>query len=224
MTFLRATLPSISLAALLSAGAACASGAGLEVRVQDRDGRPVGDVAVYATAIDDVRRPTPASGPTATMEQTDSAFVPHLLIVKTGAEVTFPNNDDVSHHVYSFSDTKSFELALYKGNVHPPVRFDEPGLVVLGCNIHDGMLGYILIVDTPHFARTAADGRATIGALSPGRYSVQLWTPRARAEDLPEAATVSIADGAAAGLVFRFDAKLKPPHAHGGGSLTWDRY
>jgi plastocyanin len=224
MTSLKVTHVCISLAAMLAAGVVRAAGAGLEVRVMDREGRPVGDVVIYATSVDGPQRAATPNVPTATMEQTGNAFVPHLLVVETGSEVTFPNNDDVSHHVYSFSDTKTFELALYRGNVHPPVRFDEPGLVVLGCNIHDGMLGYIFIVDTPHFARTAADGRASIGALSPGRYAVGVWTPRVRERDLPRAATVSITESAAASLVIRLEGKLKPPHAHGGASLTWDRY
>ncbi len=68
----------------------------------------------------------------------------------------------MSHHVYSFSEAKTFELALYKGNAHPPLVFDRPGVVVLGCNIHDSMLGYILVVDTPHFASTDAAGALSL--------------------------------------------------------------
>src|SRR5690606_36796589 len=116
----------------------------------------------------------------AVMEQADRRFVPRVLVVQTGTEVAFPNNDTVSHHVYSFSAAKPFELALYKGNTHPPVTFDVPGVVVLGCNIHDEMFGNIRVVDTPHHALIDAAGLARLGNLAPGRYAVHAWTPRAR--------------------------------------------
>ena len=88
------------------------------------------------------------------MDQAKNAFVPICWSCRPGTSVLFPNNDAVSHQVYSFSEAKTFELGLYKGNVYPPLQFDKPGVVVLGCNIHDGMLGYIVVVDTPYFALT----------------------------------------------------------------------
>ena len=93
----------------------------------------------------------------------------------------------MSHHVYSFSETKTFELPLYKGDVYPPVLFDQPGIVVLGCNIHDGMLGYVVVVDTPHFARTNEQGVALIDGVPNGDYAVTVWTPRVRPASLPPA-------------------------------------
>src|SRR6185436_9432707 len=154
------------LAALASA--AYSAAATLEVSVIDEDGRPIEDVAVYATPAHPVDHGPGAvashagTAPKASMDQERMQFVPHLLIVQTGTEVSFPNGDDVSHHVYSFSEVKPFELHLYKGNVYPPVVFPQPGVVVLGCNIHDGMLGYIVVVDTPHYAKTDEHGLARI--------------------------------------------------------------
>ncbi|MBN1240803.1 MAG: methylamine utilization protein [Gammaproteobacteria bacterium] len=201
---------------------ACAD---IAVTVLDADGAPVGDVAVYA-----VPRTTAATGSAgpaaAVMDQADSAFVPHLLVVEAGTYIEFPNNDTVSHHVYSFSDAKRFELPLYKGNLHPPLRFDTPGVVVLGCNIHDGMLGYILVVDTPWFTVTNAAGEARLPALPDGDYAVHVWTPRARAGDLPRPRQTNVSDGSARELRFRFEGKLMPAHEdrHGRSTLTWDRY
>jgi plastocyanin len=193
----------------------------LEVAVADGDGKPIERVAVYATAIGGAAsRPRAA---TATMDQHDERFVPHVLVVQTGTSVLFPNNDDVSHHVYSFSPIKSFELGLYKGQVHPPIVFDEPGVVVLGCNIHDNMLGYIRVVDTPYFALTNEEGIAVVEGVPDGAYDVEVWTPRARQSDLPAAQRLTI-EGAVTTAEVRVTGRLQPDHDHGSSSLSWKRY
>jgi plastocyanin len=137
----------LAFAAAMPAGAAT-----LEVSVVDEQGRPIENVAVYAMPGHGRPSPPASAAPMAVMDQQGLQFVPHLLVVQAGTSVTFPNGDLVSHHVYSFSDAKKFELALYKGDLYPPVVFDDAGVVVLGCNLHDGMLGYIVVVDTPHFS------------------------------------------------------------------------
>ena len=83
------------------------------------------------------------------------------------------------HHVYSFSPAKKFELKLYTGTPSNPVLFDRPGVAVLGCNIHDQMVGWIVVVDTPYYARTpAAPGRAQIDNVPPGTYALRTWHTR----------------------------------------------
>ena len=91
----------------------------------------------------------PAQGQKAIMDQRKLMFVPDVLVVQTGTAVDFPNSDQVRHQVYSFSGAKTFELALYAGRAHAPVVFDRSGLVTLGCNIHDSMVGYIWVTDSP---------------------------------------------------------------------------
>jgi hypothetical protein len=101
--------------------------------------------------------------------------------------------------------------------------FDQPGIVVVGCNIHDSMLGYIRVVDTPHFAVTNEQGVALIDGVPNGDYTVEAWTPRVRAADLPAAQHVAVANTAIAAEI-RITGRLAPAHSHGSGSLTWDRY
>jgi plastocyanin len=154
-----------------------ALGGELEVRVLDRSGLPVPGVVVVVDA-----GTKPAAKPArervvAVMDQKNRAFVPAVLVVATGTEVAFPNNDSVSHQVYSFSPAKSFQLPLYKGATRPPVRFDQPGLVVIGCNIHDQMVGYIYVTDAPAFGQTDAAGRLRFEKLAEGRHQLQLWNP-----------------------------------------------
>jgi plastocyanin len=210
---------------LALAPAAHSAAAMLEISVVDEQGRPIGDVAVYVTPADGVAGAAAhaAGEQKAIMDQHDMQFVPHLLVVQTGTEITFPNGDNVSHHVYSFSEAKRFELKLYKGDVYPPVTFDRPGVVVLGCNIHDGMLGYVVVVDTPHFAKTDERGVAQLDGVPSGDYVLAAWTPRARPAALPPTQQITVGEGTAAAEIL-INGRLSPAHEHTVSSLTWDRY
>jgi hypothetical protein len=106
--------------------------------------------------------------------------VPYVTVIQTGTTVTFPNRDPILHHVYSFSPAKPFEIKLYTGKSPVEVVFDKPGVVTLGCNIHDWMIGYIAVVPTPWFAKTDAAGTAIIRDLPPGAYDIQAWHPHQR--------------------------------------------
>lgn len=112
------------------------------------------------------------------VDQIDKEFVPYVKPVLVGSAVSFPNNDNIRHHVYSFSPAKKFELPLYAGTPAAPVVFDKPGVVTLGCNIHDWMIGFIYVADAPYFGKSTADGMVRIGNLPPGEYAVRLWHPR----------------------------------------------
>jgi hypothetical protein len=120
------------------------------------------------------------------LDQKNRMFVPHILPIQTGTAVTFPNSDNVRHQVYSFSPAKRFQLPLYAGTPQGPVVFDKPGVVTLGCNIHDQMSAYIVVVDTPYFA-LAAGGPAPLTGLPEGTYDVRVWYEGMRDEPLPQA-------------------------------------
>ena len=194
----------------------------LEVSVTDEQGEPVRHVAVYVTALSAAA--AALHTPTAVMDQQHKQFVPHILVVQTGTSVQFPNHDDVSHHVYSFSRAKPFELGLYKGQAYPPVVFDVAGTVVVGCNIHDGMLAYIKVVDTPYFALTNDAGVATIDVLPDAEYTLEVWTPRLRENALPAPQRLVVASGTLLPLSVQLTGRLSPEHSHGKSSLSWDRY
>ena len=168
--------------------ASSAAGATIEAVVHDGRGGAVHDAVVYAIP---ESRSVPPPRRTAVMEQKNRAFIPHVLAVQTGTAVRFPNLDDVQHHVYSFSPAKPFQLPLYKGNPPNAVVFDKSGIVTLGCNIHDQMSAFILVVDTPYFEKTAANGRAALRDLEPGRYTVHVWVPDMDHEPASKIVTVS---------------------------------
>jgi plastocyanin len=171
------TLPAlaIAIAALAPALAGAAEVAG---RVTLPDGSGVAGAVVFVNA-PVANRPAGAA-PTAVMNQIDRMFVPGVLPVVAGTRVHFPNKDQIQHHVYSFSRTKTFELPLYRGTEAPPVVFDAPGVVRLGCNIHDWMSAVILVVPTPHFAVTDDAGRYALRGLPAGEYSLIAWHERSR--------------------------------------------
>jgi len=109
----------------------------------DQVGKPIAN-AVVGIALTH----SPASSATnevAIMDQINKQFYPRVLVIQQGQSVSFPNSDDIRHHVYSFSAAKPFEIKLFKGAVTKPILFEQPGIVVLGCNIHDNMVGYIYV-------------------------------------------------------------------------------
>lgn len=150
--------------------------ADLSVMVVGRDGRGVDEVVVTAMPAA-AKTGSPPTLRQAVMDQKNLAFLPRVLVVGAGTSVEFPNNDSVSHQVYSFSEAKRFQLPLYKGEIHPPIAFDRPGLVVLGCNVHDAMVGYIYVTDAPYFGTTAAGGNLQLKGLPAGDYRVTIWSP-----------------------------------------------
>lgn len=119
-----------------------------------------------------------SSQPTAIMDQRNNAFVPDVLAIRVNTMVQFPNGDNVRHHVYSFSPAKRFELRLYHGQTAEPVLFDKPGQVVLGCNIHDSMLGYIYVLETDHYGISNDQGLLVIDDIPAGEYQLQIQHPQ----------------------------------------------
>ena len=152
----------------------------LEAVVKDHKGRPVADAVILAVPMDakaDAKNAGHVKLPLDAVDQVDKQFVPFVKAVFIGSTIRFPNSDNIRHQVYSFSPAKKFELPLYSGTEAASVMFDKAGVVVLGCNIHDWMIGYIYVSDTPYFAKTDAGGRAMIADLPAGAYTVRLWHP-----------------------------------------------
>ncbi len=204
-----------------------ALGAVVPVTVLKPDGGPLAGVIVVlepeSPALRTRAAAVPAPPAPATMDQRDLSFVPDTLVIRTGASVDFPNGDKVRHQVYSFSGAKTFKLALYAGRTHPPVVFDKPGLITLGCNIHDGMIGYILVTDSPWSGRTDAHGVVQLSAPE-GGFTLRIWHPRI--SDAPDslARMVQISDAHAEPFTFRLTRKLKPELHNHGTNQKWEDY
>jgi plastocyanin len=145
----------------------------VEIRVLDSAGRPLPDAVVFlesATAAAATR-----ALPLVEISQAQRQFDPQVTVVPVGTAVSFPNRDTVRHHVYSFSPTKRFEIKLYVGTPAEPVVFDRPGIAVLGCNIHDQMVAWVVVVPTPWYGKTDARGVWRAPAVPPGGYRLRAW-------------------------------------------------
>lgn len=182
-TLRRARIPALTAIVVATlAGTGGTQAATLVTTVTGADGAPVAQVVVYAVPANGKLPPTPPKA--SQMDQIDKEFVPFVQAVQLGAAVTFPNKDNIRHHVYSFSPAKAFELKLYSGTSAKPVVFDKPGAVTLGCNIHDWMVGHIYVVEGPWFAKTGKDGKAGL-ELPAGEYLLKIWHPWMKAEPAP---------------------------------------
>jgi len=189
---LRYILPAAGIA-LMFAGQAFA--ADLTVTVKGEDGAPLPDavVLVHTAGAAGMAGPIHYSWPIV-MTQQNISFNPYVLIVPVGSTVSFPNKDKVRHHVYSFSAAKKFELKLYGQQEERTVTFDKAGIVPLGCNIHDTMIGYIYVADTPFAAKTNAAGEAVIHGLPGVAGTLSVWHPDMKAKaavDKPLTATAT---------------------------------
>jgi plastocyanin len=158
-------------------------------RVAGPDGTAISGAVVF------VQTSAPAGarpGTMAVVDQVNKTFVPGVLPIVVGTTVRFPNHDQIRHHVYSFSPTKTFELPLYKGEDAPPVLFDKVGIVKIACNIHDWMSGIILVLPSPHFAVTDADGKFVLEDMPNGTYTLVAWHALSKLKPEQTAQTVQL--------------------------------
>jgi len=162
------------LCALLCCAGTRAQAATLVVNVLKRDGKPLPGAVITAEPQSST---SPAPPVKAMMDQLNLAFLPDVLVIPVHSTVQFPNSDAVGHQVYSFSSARQFQLPLYRGKPYPPVQFDQPGVVTLGCNIHDNMLGYIIVTAAPFFGRTDTRGEWQGHDLPTGKFRVRVWHP-----------------------------------------------
>lgn len=159
--------------ALLASAAGHA--ATVQIDVADGAGKPLADAVVFLESKEARAAAKPVRD--VAIAQVDKQFSPRVVVVPVGSLISFPNRDKVRHHVYSFSPTKTFELKLYTGMPDNPVEFDKAGIAVLGCNIHDNMSAWVVVVETPYYARTAADGKVSLANVPPGSYRLRAWHP-----------------------------------------------
>lgn len=198
-----------------------ARAASVDIAVKNDKGGPVEDAVAYLIPSSG-KAPEAKGDAVAVMDQKGMQFTPRVLPVRAGTKVKFPNSDNILHHVYSFSKAKTFELPLYKGKAAAPITLDKPGVIVLGCNIHDWMMGYIIVVDTPYFSKTGAGGKAELLNVPPGDYKVFVWHPDMKDEKKIEAGALKVRESG--NKTSEFKISLNPrkknrrtPDSSGGG-------
>lgn len=209
----------LSMVALLLGGSALGGAFAAEVNVVLVDAKG-GKVSLQGGGAYLLPANVPSSTVSATAEisQRQAAFRPGTLLIQAGTEVVFSNEDDFNHHVYSFSEVKSFDLELFEKGAAPKIVFDKAGEVAIGCNIHDWMAGFIKVVDTPYIAQSD-DGDWRFSNIPPGEYQVYLWHPRLSKKDRqPQALVVK---DTPVELHFRLSKKLLPKIEQKAPSVDW---
>ena len=185
------------IVATVICGASRVQAATVTVQVQDASGKPLTDAVAYLESAQ-ASKVLNGAKPSSPVEiaQVAKQFDPRVSVVPVGTMVSFPNKDAVRHHVYSFSPAKTFELKLYSGTPANPVQFDKAGVAVLGCNIHDNMVAWVVVVDTPYFGRSSKGGPVVIGGVPAGSYRLRVWHPglAVGAAALDQAQTVDSSD------------------------------
>ena len=191
---------------------------GVQVSVKDNKGLAVADAVVSLMPLD--TKPTLAPFPDPLIiAQRGQEFDPYVTAIVVGSKVSFPNRDTVRHQVYSLSKPKPFEIPLYGPGADQTVTFDQPGVVSLGCNIHDWMSAHLVILATPFFKKTPADGSTVISSLPPGRYRLDVWHPRL-ATDARREVTIAVGDSSmqTIAVVLKPDRRIRrAPDGAGGG-------
>jgi plastocyanin len=164
-----------------------ASASTVTVTVKTAAGTPAEDTVVVLDPLDAV--PPPAHE-RAVIDQLHKTFVPRVSVIRTGTVVSLPNSDSIRHEVYSHSPPHPFQVKLYASSHTEEVTFDKPGLLVLGCNIHDSMVAFVAVVDSPYYAKILGSGQAEMH-VPPGRYRMRVWNAELRAPVEPRLITVA---------------------------------
>jgi plastocyanin len=172
-------------AALLARSPALAGTLEGNVRIGGGAGKP----GTFVVWVADIKGQFSSPKEIAVMDQRSLEFVPHVLAVQAGTTVEFPNSDPLAHNVFSISPAKRFNLGLYQHGTRQ-VTFDRSGVVEVLCNVHLEMSAFIVVLENPYFARTAADGSYRIARVPSGRHRVRCWQERSaeieREVNIPE--------------------------------------
>ena len=194
------------IAAMLFGLCANLYAADLTIRLTNASGVPLAGAVVFDSGAMAASGSTPVRK-RETIVQRNRVFDPFVTVVNKGTAISFPNDDPMLHHVYSFSPAKRFEIKLYKGTPAAPVVFDRTGVVALGCNVHDWMLAYVLVLDTPVFGKSGIDGVVRLQSLAAGTHELMAWYPGMR-EPVP-LQSVTLAAGESRSIDHRLQVAIR---------------
>lgn len=192
----RGSLFALVLAFVCVHGTAIA--ATVSIAITDADGAPAASAIVSLMPVKGAPPQPSNMAASAVIDQRHQMFMPLIAIVRRGGHVVFANNDATMHQVYSFSPIKQFEYEIHQGERSPPVQFDKAGVAAIGCNIHDNMVAFVYVADSPWTVMTDALGRAVIDNVPDGAYRASVWHPKLAPGRAPPSAELAVAGASAA--------------------------
>lgn len=178
----------------------------LSVRVSNQFGDPIEHAVISAFVQNAEHHHSVPLNKITAIDQIDKEFIAHITPIQIGTAIDFPNHDQIRHHVYSFSPAKNFEIPLYKGSPANPIVFEKAGVVSLGCNIHDWMSAYIVVIDTPYFTKTDKNGQASL-ELPSGEYEIRYWHPNIDEKSGDTTQMINLETGSAQNISIQLDIK-----------------
>ncbi len=174
-----------------AASSAFAQGGGVSGKVEVTPPKYAAETVVYLKDVKAKGAPR-----TATMDQKNMTFIPHVLAIARGDTVKFLNHDGVAHNVYS-PDGEAYNLGTFKSNEEAKHTFDQEGAYSQLCSIHPEMLGYIFVAPSRYAAAVDAKGAYAIKDVPPGTYKIAVWNSHLKAPDKPvtvQAGKTAVAD------------------------------
>jgi plastocyanin len=139
--------------------------------------RDFSSVTIWLDPVGNYR--VPSTPQRAVIEQKDKMFLPHVLAVPVGSSVEFPNYDPIFHNAFSNFEGQMFDVGLYPPKTTRTVKFHRDGIVRVFCNIHPSMSAVIVVLRTPYFDVTGADGSFRIAGVPNGEYTLKVFHERA---------------------------------------------
>ena len=153
----------------------------VQVFVKSKTGQELGDLVVYLEPLDG--QILDKSHKEVVVGQRDKSFTPYITVSQTNSKVNFVNQDNITHHIYSAESENKFSFKIRAGTTHSLTQFDQANEIAMGCNIHDWMSGYLLVVNTPYFDKTDELGQVSFNLAKKGKYKVVVWHPQMQAEN-----------------------------------------
>ncbi|MDE3273080.1 hypothetical protein [Pseudoalteromonas sp. G4] len=149
----------------------------IAIKVVDKNNTPINDIVVYLTPKSGTSD-LPTNNHPLVIDQQDKKFAPYITVMQKGQDIVFLNKDDITHHIYSVSGKNRFEFKLKAGSSKQIENISKTEEVAMGCNIHDWMSGFLLVVNTPYFAKTNTNGLSSISLKNSGEYEISVWHPQ----------------------------------------------
>jgi len=153
----------------------------VQVRVNNVKNQPLANMVVYLEPLEN--QAVPQQNKTVEISQHSKSFIPYISVSQKSAKVNFVNKDDITHHIYSADSENKFSFKIRSGETDSSAHFNHAAEIAMGCNIHDWMSGYLLVVNTPYFAKTDLQGVASFTLNELGKYRVVVWHPQMRAKN-----------------------------------------
>ena len=168
--------------------------AGITVEVVDVNNKAVAGLVVYLEPLENQYLQSTQVKPLI-IYQSDKAFSPYVSVISKGAIATFSNKDDITHHIYSVASKNRFSFRIKSGSSNQTEPLSVTGKILMGCNIHDWMSGYLMIVDTPLYSKTNPYGETTLEIPVLGRYNLVVWHPQLSEKNQSISREITVTDG-----------------------------